>query len=240
MQMDQRLGHRDGRGIGPPGRRAAAKTVGTISAQQEHQQPVALAKAAADAIAVAVEHRLVGADERAFEGGVEQFLGRGIDRRGPGAVERLGAGGPAQAIGGGFGHIDALRRGGDRSGIGKRLDKGALLVGRPAILAALAQHRHPLIGGGVVPVRVERGGGCGFGGGRGLRAGRGDGGNVAHPPVWNIKGTCRKGIFWAGGEIGFGAGAGFPVEAVTNSAWVKGASHKGTKRAGSFPSSPRT
>src|SRR3546814_10094649 len=89
VEMDPRLGHRGGGGCGDAVGAGALKPFGTIGAQQEHQQPVALAQAAADAVAVAVEHRLVGADQSAFEGGVEQFLRRRVDRRAPSAVERL-------------------------------------------------------------------------------------------------------------------------------------------------------
>jgi hypothetical protein len=37
-----------------------------------------------------------------------------------------------------------------------------------------------------VTVRVKRGGGGGVG--------RGDGGDVAHPPVWSMAGQCRKAV----------------------------------------------
>ena len=96
--MDQRLGHPGGRGGGDAVGSGLPKPVGAIGAEQEHQQSVALAQAAADAAAVTIEHRLVGADQRAFEGGVEQFLLRRIDRRAPSAVERLGPRRAAQAM----------------------------------------------------------------------------------------------------------------------------------------------
>src|SRR3546814_4217980 len=63
VEMDQRLGHRGGGGCGDAVGAGALKPFGTIGAQQEHQQAVALAQAAADAVAVAVEHRLVGRSE---------------------------------------------------------------------------------------------------------------------------------------------------------------------------------
>lgn len=214
-------GGRIGGGIDAGGRRAAllhgrAEAVGHVAAQQEHQQLFRQARAVIDKMAVLIDDRLVIADHRALHGDIDQPFGRGGDRRAPGAVEPLRAGGAAQAIGARLRHADCLDRRLDRSQVGERLDEAPLLVGRPAIRTRLAQHGQPVEIGRIMAVRVDAGfdgrgeagrvlgrrgvrrrrgvGGDGNGKGRGVgrRGVRGRGG--AHGGHENIKGPCRTGV----------------------------------------------
>lgn len=97
--------------------------------------------------------------------------------------------------------MDRAGRFGDRSAIGERLDKVALLRFGPAVAARFAQDRDPLIGGGVIAVGVEIGCLGRDGQVRGVerRCGRGrmlrELGVVAHAREGNILGTCRTGVF---------------------------------------------
>lgn len=97
--------------------------------------------------------------------------------------------------------MDGTRRFGDRSAIGQRLDKVALLGIRPAIGARFAADGDPLIVGGVIAVGVEIRRLGRYGQVRGVerRCGRGrmlrERGVVAHGREGNILGTCRTVVF---------------------------------------------
>lgn len=224
------VGGGTGSGFGAGGRRAAllhgrAEAFGHVAAQQEHQQLFGEARAVIDKMAVLIDDCLVIADHRALHGDVDQPFGGGRDRRAPGAVEPLRAGGAAQAIGARLRHADRLDRRLDRSQVGERLDEQPLLVGRPAIRTRLAQHGQPVEIGGIMAVRVdagvERRGEVRVIGGRGIRRRRvrqhrrqrgvgGDGKNEgrgvrrrgvrgrggAHGGHENIRGPCKTGVCW--------------------------------------------
>lgn len=155
-----------------------------------------------DAAAIGVEHRFDGAVDRPVERDIDQHPHGLRHRRIPSAGERLAAGRAAQAIGAAGRHMDGTRRFGDRSAIGKRLDKVALLAVRPAIGTRFAADGDPLIVGGVIAVGVEIRRLGRYGQVRGVerRGRRGrmlrELGVVAHGRDGNILGTCRTVVFW--------------------------------------------
>ena len=175
--------YRDGRRC----RRLAggAIAIGLVRAQEEHQQAIVVTDALADAIAVAVEHRLGRSIDRAIEGEIDQPQRRGLHRRIPCRRERRAIGRAAQAVARGRRHVHLARGLRDRAGIRQHADERLLRRDRPTIVPHLPPDRHPVILGEVeVLDRREmlglddghRGGPCGR-----LGSGRFEsGGDVGH------------------------------------------------------------
>jgi len=106
---------------------------------------------------LAIEHYIVDAIDRPVEGNVDQPPRSGIQRRVPSSSKSLCPWCTAQPIGSGIRHADATRGLRHHAAIGQRADKSALPFRCPAVLAALAQDRDPVIGVGVVAVGIEIG-----------------------------------------------------------------------------------
>jgi hypothetical protein len=163
-------------------------------AQQEHEQPVVLAHAAAGALAVLVEHRLVGAVDGALEGDVEQPLRGMLDGDVPGLGEGSGVGRAAQPVAGIDRHLDRFGRDLDAAGVGEGGDELDLPLRRPAVLAGFAEHGDPFVGFGIAGDGIAFGAVIGAGGRRRRRRGLGNEGRRLGD------GGRRR----AGGETGLG------------------------------------
>lgn len=146
-----------------------------VRAQEEHQQAIVVADTLADAVAVAVEHRLGRSVDRAVEGEIDQPQRRGLHRRIPRRRERAAIGRAAQAVTRGRRHVHLDRGLRDRAGIRQHADERLLRRDRPAIVPHLPADRYPVVFGEVeVLDRREmlglddghRGGPCRLGSGR--------------------------------------------------------------------------
>ena len=161
LQPRQRLGHRqyDGRGrriVGPDGAMGLRIAVGQMRAQQEHHHALAIFGLRADPETVAVEHRFVGALQRAGHGDIGQLQRALLHRRSPRGSKALATRRAAQRIGALHAHLHGARRILDTAAIRQRLDEGALFDLRPPVLAPPPPHRHPAIIGRIEPVPVHR------------------------------------------------------------------------------------
>lgn len=161
--------------------RAAAgrEAVGRAVAQDEHHQPLVVAAAGGDEIAVVVD-RLLDAVERAVHRAVLDPAHAEIERGVPRGAEFGACRVAAHCVGAAVAAPDPAQRGGDAAGLGQRGDKRALDFGLPAVAAVLeardggeARDERGCGGGGVrvwgrhggLGVRRRETGGPGIGGG---------------------------------------------------------------------------
>lgn len=107
-------------------------------------------EAGGDDLAFAVDHFLLGALDRAFEGDVLDQAAGMMARRIPCARECGAMRGAAEAIGSLPRHADRPRRDIDEASIGERLDEAALLLLGPAVEPLAAADGDPAIVGGVI------------------------------------------------------------------------------------------
>lgn len=129
-------------GFGGPGARAAGFAIGFGHPVLKLPHGQAFVEGPALGDLLAIMHDGDGdAVDRAIERGIGEDVRAIVERGGPGIAELGGLGMEAELVGAFLGHVDGRGRAGDGAGARERLDKAALPLGRPAVMALrLAGH----------------------------------------------------------------------------------------------------